>query len=75
MDISAQDLQVLTSVLNNLILPITITPQIDQTGNTTTSYNWQWYKYSGNATLFKDALHDALVQAMSLVSQYAPSKG
>ena len=73
MDISAQDLQVLTSVLNNLILPITITPQIDQMGNT--YYNWQWRNYSGSATLFKDALHDALVQAMSLVSQYAPSKG
>jgi len=74
MDISAQDLQVLTSVLNNLLLPITITPQSDQMGNTI-SYTWQWYKYSGNTTLFKDALHDALVQAMSLVSQYAPSKG
>jgi hypothetical protein len=40
-------------------------------GNTV-SYNWQWYKYSGNETLFKDALNDALAHAMNTVIQLAP---
>ena len=74
MDISVQDQQTLTSLLNSLTLPITITPQNDLMGNVV-SYNWQWYKYSGNSLLFKDALLAALTQVMSIVTQYAPRRG
>jgi len=71
MDISPQYQQTLASMLSSLSLPITITSQTNSTGNTS-SYAWQWYKYSGSETLFKDALNDALTRTMYTVQQYAP---
>ena len=72
MDFSAQGQQILNTLLNDLPLPITITQQVDGTGSTYCL--WQWYKYNGSKSLFKDvhALNDALTQTMNTVIQYAP---
>ena len=73
MDISSDDQKILTGMLNNLSLPITITLP-GSSGNP--NYTWQWHGFSNDPNnpphLFVGALNQALTQTMNTVIQYAP---
>jgi hypothetical protein len=60
----------LTTLLNNLPLPITIIQQVDPMG--VPSYTWRWYKYGGSKPQFVDAMNEALTATMNTVKTLLP---